>query len=321
MRIIKTNRREIFLFALTVCLTQTVFGQEKERKQPPNFYRINETLYRGGQPDADGLKRLKELGIKTIINLRDDDERARAEEDAARDLGFSYFSLPLARFNRPSDETVAEVLTVINSPQNQPVFVHCKRGADRTGIIIAIYRMEHDGWTGEEAKAEAKSFGLGFWQVRMKNYLDDYYRRKLDRPKTPAYEPQKGPMGLQTRKSQIPFSFVADELAPLRPTIKQAFGLTYFYLGDILLCCLRKSSKQPATNGMWLFTTVDDVDSLGNEFPELSRRYRWRSGTNAWVILPAKLEHFEEYAFKACEMMLSGDRRIGRVSRTRAPRC
>jgi hypothetical protein len=114
-----------------------------------------------------------------------------------------------------------------------------------------------------------------------------------------------------------PFPFVLDELQPLRPTVKRAFGLTYVYLNEKVLCCLRDSEKLPATNGLWLFTTTEHVDSLAREFPALPRRSLWRSGKNAWVILATRFEYFEEYAFKACELMLNGDRRIGRLSRGR----
>ena len=120
---------------------------------------------------------------------------------------------------------------------------------------------------------------------------------------------------IRSSKNSVPFSFVVDELTSLRPTIKSAFGFTYLYLDDRLLCCLRDSNKQPGSNGMWIFTTIENLESLGKEFPELSRRYLWRSGKNAWVILPSRLAEFEEYAFKACELMLNGDRRIGRLSR------
>jgi hypothetical protein len=113
------------------------------------------------------------------------------------------------------------------------------------------------------------------------------------------------------------FPFVLDELDPIRPTLKRMFGFTYVYLDEKLLCALRNSAKQPGSNGVWLFTTKEHLESLGREFPDLSRRYFWRarSGENAWIILASRLEHFEEYAFKACELMLNGDRRIGRVSR------
>ena len=71
---------------------------------------------------------------------------------------------------------------------------------------------------------------------------------------------------------------------------------------------------------MWLFTTLEHLESLASEFPQLSRRYLWRSGKNAWVVLPSRLGEFEEYEFKACELMLNGDKRIGRVSRGRGMR-
>lgn len=111
-----------------------------------------------------------------------------------------------------------------------------------------------------------------------------------------------------------------DELASIRPTIKHAFGFTYVYLDDRLLCGLRDSKKQSGSNGIWLFTTVEYSESLILEFPQLSRRYLWRSGKNAWIILPSRLGEFEEYALKACELILDGDRRIGRLSRGRADR-
>lgn len=125
---------------------------------------------------------------------------------------------------------------------------------------------------------------------------------------------------MSSAATPLPFPFVVDELMPMRPTIKRAFGFTYLYLGDLLLCALRDSVKKPGSNGMWLFTTREHVDQLGAEFPELPKRYLWRSKDNAWVILPSKLEEFENYAFKACEMIINGDRRIGRLSRGKLSR-
>ena len=122
---------------------------------------------------------------------------------------------------------------------------------------------------------------------------------------------------IRTQPKRDPFPFVLEELEPLRPTIKRMFGFTYVYLDEILICALRDSVKQPGSNGVWLFTTTEHVESLGKEFPDLSRRYYWRSGKNAWIVLASRVEHFEEYAYRACELMLDGDRRIGRVSRGR----
>ena len=120
-------------------------------------------------------------------------------------------------------------------------------------------------------------------------------------------------------KRQAPFPFVLEELVSIRPTVKRMFGFTHVYLDDKLLFSLRDSINKPGSNGMWLYTTAEHIESLGREFPQLSRRYLWLSGRNAWVILASKLEGFEEYAFKACDLILRGDPRIGKVSR-RFPR-
>ncbi len=120
-------------------------------------------------------------------------------------------------------------------------------------------------------------------------------------------------------KKQAPFPFVLEELASIRPIVKRVFGFTHVYLDDKLLFSLR-DSIEPGSNGMWLYTSAEHIESLGREFPQLSRRYLWRSGRNAWVILASKLEGFEEYVFRACDLILRGDPRIGRVSRRRLSR-
>jgi len=116
-------------------------------------------------------------------------------------------------------------------------------------------------------------------------------------------------------KKQLPFPFVIEELDSLRPTIKRMFGFTHIYLEDKLLLSLRENPKQPGTNGLWLYTTTEHIESLAKEFPHLPRRQLWRSKKNAWIIIASRLEDFEEYAFKACELILNGDKRIGRISR------
>lgn len=118
-------------------------------------------------------------------------------------------------------------------------------------------------------------------------------------------------------RQRDPFPFVLEELSPLRPTVKRMFGFTSVYLDDKLLCSLRDSVKRTGSNGMWLYTTTEHLESLAREFPQLSKRQLWRSrsGDKAWVVIASRLEEFEEYAFKACELILNGDRRIGRLTR------
>ena len=118
-----------------------------------------------------------------------------------------------------------------------------------------------------------------------------------------------------SNKRESRFSFVLEEIRPIRPTFRQMFGFTYVYLGERLLLSLRESAKQPRFNGVWLYTHTDHLESLRAEFPLLPKRCFWKSGRNGWVILPSELEDFEEYAFRACELILRGDQRVGRATR------
>ena len=120
-----------------------------------------------------------------------------------------------------------------------------------------------------------------------------------------------------SHQRQSPFQFVLDELLPVRPAVRRMFGFTYVYLDERLLLSLRDSAKQPQYNGVWLYTEAEHIESLRGEFPELPRRCFWRSkqSGSGWVILAAGLEDFEECAYRACELILRGDRRVGRVTR------
>lgn len=173
--------RFIGAWAAVVLFVSLGVGQRSEAKydELPNFHRVNEQLYRGAQPKTGGIETLARMGIKTIVNLRNDDENAQAEEVAARAASLRYFNEPLERLGRPADEQIERILSIINAPENQPVFVHCAHGADRTGVVVACYRIARDGWTGEAAKDEAKHYGLKFWQRSMKDYIHDYYEQKL----------------------------------------------------------------------------------------------------------------------------------------------
>ena len=140
-----------------------------------NFARVGESFWRGAQPDEAGIDTLKKWGVATIINLRMADEVMPYEEAAARRNGIGYVNVPLPGLHAPSEADVARVLELIKTSK-PPVFVHCQHGADRTGTIVACYRMKTDGWTTERAFAEAKRFGLSRWQFGMKNFILSYQK-------------------------------------------------------------------------------------------------------------------------------------------------
>lgn len=119
----------------------------------------------------------------------------------------------------------------------------------------------------------------------------------------------------RSERAQLPFQFVIDELFSIRPVTKQMFGFTYVYLDEKLLLGLRQNNQRPQTNGIWVFTQASHLASLRKDFPSLPRHCFWKSGKNGWLVLASRLEDFEECAFRICEMILNGDRRIGRVTR------
>ena len=135
-----------------------------------NFGRVSPALWRGAQPDETGVVNLQRLGVRTIINLRRPNDSWREEEATARAHGIGYCSVPLAGLSAPTDEQVARVLLLIATSPS-PVFVHCEHGADRTGTIIASYRVQHDGWTAARAFAEAKQYGFSLYQFGMRHYI------------------------------------------------------------------------------------------------------------------------------------------------------
>lgn len=184
MPVLRNLKPELALCAslALALLALNAVGQTKVRfAELPNFHLVNQQLYRGAQPKAGGLQRLKEIGIKTIVNLRGADEHTQLEEQEARALGLRYFNIALPEFSKPKDEDVQHALGLINDAENQPVFVHCRRGADRTGTIIAAYRITHDGWSASEAKQEAEKHGMSWTQRGMKHYIEEFYRQQQTR--------------------------------------------------------------------------------------------------------------------------------------------
>lgn len=150
----------------------------------PNFHQVSDGLYRGAQPDAAGMRSLATLGVKTIINLRMADEAWPEEASIARAQGIGYVNIPLHGLRAPTAAEATRVLAAIASLP-APVFVHCRRGADRTGTMIACYRIEHDGWTGPAAQREATEHGMSWAQIEMKHFIADFAARRT----TPAAAP------------------------------------------------------------------------------------------------------------------------------------
>jgi len=132
---------------------------------------INPELYRGAYP-VENLPALKDLGIKTIINFRYMEIHSYEEEAEA--AGFQYHWMPINPGVPPDEKFIGRFFEIINNPENQPVYIHCNMGIDRTGLMSGIYRIEHDGWNNERAVREMEYFGHNeLWhdlEEALKNY-------------------------------------------------------------------------------------------------------------------------------------------------------
>lgn len=153
--------------------------EQKQSEALPRFGRVSEKLYRGAQPRKEGFKQLADLGITTVINLRDDDERALVEEADVKAAGLRYFNVPFNRRGPPTEAQVDQVLSLIDDEENGAVFLHCQRGQDRTGMVVALYRINREGWTDQQAIREAEDRGMKFWHFRMKRYISQFFRNKV----------------------------------------------------------------------------------------------------------------------------------------------
>ena len=140
----------------------------------PNFHQVNDHVYRGAQPTEQGFQSLAKLGVKTIIDLREPGDRSLSERKVVEADGMRYVTIPFRGMSAPSPADVAKVLALFDDASGGPVFVHCRRGADRTGTVVACYRIAHDGWDNQKALLEAKGFGMSWTEVAMHHYVLRY---------------------------------------------------------------------------------------------------------------------------------------------------
>lgn len=142
-----------------------------------NFDQVNEHVYRGGQPTGEGFAYLAKLGVKTIVDLREAGERSKAEQRAVTALGMRYVSVPMTGLTPPTDSETTKILSLLEDGGSGPVFVHCWRGADRTGAVIAAYHIDHDNWNNARALKDAKAHGMSFFQLPREHYISEFHRR------------------------------------------------------------------------------------------------------------------------------------------------
>ncbi|HJZ66631.1 MAG TPA: tyrosine-protein phosphatase [Blastocatellia bacterium] len=140
-----------------------------------NFGQMDQRFYRGAQPKESDYKSLAALGIKTIVDLRDDP--TSYEKRDAETAGIRYVNIPMSDSSTPRDEQIQQFLKLANDPATGKFFVHCVGGRHRTGVMGAVYRMTHDGWNFDRSYQEMKKYDFytRWGHGALKDYVQDYY--------------------------------------------------------------------------------------------------------------------------------------------------
>jgi tyrosine-protein phosphatase SIW14 len=140
-----------------------------------NFHQVNVQVYRGAQPAPEGFRYLAGIGVKTVLNLREHDGTASREEKLVTSLGMRYVNVPMTGLTAPTSTEITRILVLLENSSGGPVFVHCLRGADRTGAVIAAYRIDHDHWGNSQALLEARTCGMSFFQWPRMAFIRDFH--------------------------------------------------------------------------------------------------------------------------------------------------
>jgi tyrosine-protein phosphatase SIW14 len=151
------------------------FGAPAEKMKilgVPNAGKISDSLFRGAQPSPQGLAELKKLGVTTVIDLRGEPGPVAQERAQAEALGLKFIDIPMSGWSAPGTPQITKFLQLLRDDPSQKIFVHCYYGADRTGVMIAAYRIAEQNWTADQAIAEMYSFGFHYhWHPAMKSYV------------------------------------------------------------------------------------------------------------------------------------------------------
>jgi tyrosine-protein phosphatase SIW14 len=150
-----------------------------------NFDQVDAHVYRGGQPTNAGFQYLAKLGVKTVIDLREADGRAKAEESVVTRAGMKYVNVPMTGLTPPTEAQISRILAILEDSALGSVFVHCRRGADRTGAVIAAYHIDNDKWDSARALKDAMAHGMSFFQVPRQNYIRNFQARTVAAKNTP----------------------------------------------------------------------------------------------------------------------------------------
>lgn len=172
------NRRDLFRsIAFVPAVLPVALRPLQAAQEPTNrFHLVAPSIYRGAQPDMERFADLAALGIRTVINLRSTQDRVERERRVVEGLGMKFVNIPLRGYRSPADAQIRRALAELDEATRAktPAFVHCRLGKDRTGTVIACFRIARQGWSNEDALREAKKLGMSPLQFRMQRYVKGF---------------------------------------------------------------------------------------------------------------------------------------------------
>ncbi len=179
-------QRGVGAFLFVLALSAVSFAQSAQTSladvKIKNFGRMDERFYRGAQPKREDYRSLAALGIKTVIDLRDDAKDY--ERPAVEALGMRYVNIPMSDKRYPREEQIEAFLKLADDPGTGAFYVHCAGGRHRTGVMGAVYRFTRHGWNYEQVYKEMKDYDFytRFGHGDMKKYVQDYWQRVQAHP-------------------------------------------------------------------------------------------------------------------------------------------
>jgi len=179
----KRNALPILLAVLTLLFTISVASFAKGHADNnfadikiKNFGQMDERFYRGAQPREEDYKALAALGVKTVVDLRDDPESYEKRDVEA--LGMRYVNIPMSDSDYPKAAQIEQFLKLVDNPETGKFYVHCAGGRHRTGVMGAVYRFNHNHWNYDQVYAEMKDYDFytRFGHGAMKQFVQDYWQ-------------------------------------------------------------------------------------------------------------------------------------------------
>src|SRR5256886_14650769 len=175
------------VLALGLLSVASVSAQTASAKSKiKNFGQMDARFYRGAQPKEEDYKDLKTLGVKTVIDLRDDPVSYEKRDVEA--LGMQYVNIPMSDKKYPKEETIAAFLKLVDDPSTGKFYVHCAGGRHRTGVMGAVYRFNHYHWNFDQVYAEMKDYDFytRFGHGKLKDFVQNYAQSQANTSATAA---------------------------------------------------------------------------------------------------------------------------------------